>query len=147
MRIIKRVILVGALGSSLMAATACLAQEQDASNSPASIDSYGDIADNPPPRRQACPNLDSQLSQFTQSDDPAAFAASAGLTYESGTVRVIVELVGDASPDPTIYQLSVEGQYANLLQVRVPPDQLCALASDPTVARVRAPFSHAPSPG
>ena len=78
------------------------------------------------------------------SADPEAAAASSGLDYQDGTERVIVELAGGSIPDPDAYQLVIEGQSANLLQVRVPTDQLYALASDPAVVRVRPPFAAVP---
>jgi hypothetical protein len=93
----------------------------------------------PRPAPNGCPNLDSRLGQLAASADPDAFAGSAGLDYADGTVRVVVELAGSDSPDTDTYGLIPEGQYANLVQTRVPPDQLCALASDPAVLAVRPP--------
>jgi hypothetical protein len=91
----------------------------------------------------ACPHLDSRLLQLAQSSDPAALAASAGLDFRDGTVRAVIQLA-DASFSPAAYGLSVEGQYADLLQVRIAPSQLCLVSNDPAVAFVRPPLSAAP---
>jgi hypothetical protein len=94
-----------------------------------------------------CVNLDSRLQQLASADDPAAFAQTSGLEYDGARVRVVIELSGDAGPDPAVYGLDIEGQYANLLQARVPVDQLCAVAGDPTVSGVRPPSFGVPVTG
>jgi hypothetical protein len=93
----------------------------------------------PRPAYAQCPNLDSQLLALTAAADPEEFAGSTGLDFQDGMVRVIVELAGPTLPDANAYQMVVEGQSANLLQSRVPTQQLCPLANDPTVTRVRPP--------
>jgi hypothetical protein len=94
---------------------------------------------------QNCPRLDTRLSQLAASPDPVAFAASARLTLGPSGVLAIVEIAGVDGLDPNAYGLTIEGQYANLLQARVPLDQLCDLATDPAVSRVRPPAT--PDPG
>jgi hypothetical protein len=84
------------------------------------------------------------LIQLTQAVDAEPLAASLGLDYSSGVVLVVIELSGAEGPDPAMYQFVVEAEYANLLQARVPVQQLCPLANDPSVIRVRPPFSAAP---
>ena len=144
--VVESAVLVAAFATSVLGTGACKAQEQDQSGSPTSTESPSNADVGPTAINVACANVESRLLQLTQSDDLGAYAASAGLNYDAGTVRVVVELAADGVPDPATYQLTVESQFANLLQVRVPPDQLCALASDPAVARVRAPFSAVPNP-
>jgi hypothetical protein len=92
-----------------------------------------------------CAQVDSRLIQLTQAPDPAAFAASAGLDYDDAGVLAIIELVGDDEPDPMAYGLTEEARYANLLQARVPVDQLCLVAADAAVANVRPPAGRAPA--
>ena len=118
---------------------------QDVPTAPSIQDALVSTPDLPArPAPSGCPQLDARLAQLMASADPEAAAASSGLDYQEGTERVIVELAGGSIPDTDAYQLVIEGQSANLLQVRVPTDQLCALASDPAVVRVRPPFAAVP---
>lgn len=87
-----------------------------------------------------CPQLDSQLVQLVESDDPLSFAATHRLSLDdNGAVRVVVVLAGPAEPDRAVYGLIAEARVADLLQARVGIDQLCVLAADADGIAVRPP--------
>jgi hypothetical protein len=89
-----------------------------------------------------CPRLQDPLRQIAAAPDPAAFAHERGISLIDGRVRVVVELIPGAAL-PLDVPLVVEGQYERLVQVLVPPAELCALAADPAVAIVRLPYPRA----
>jgi hypothetical protein len=92
-----------------------------------------------------CPQLDSQLAQLVESDDPLGFAATHRLSLDDNrAVRVIVVLAGPAEPDPAAYGLIPEARVADLLQARVEIDQLCSQAADADVIAVRPPAIFVP---
>ena len=96
-------------------------------------------------RHAECPGLDSALQQVATAADPAAVAAEHGIALVDGRVRVIIELAPGASV-PADAPLAVEAQYEHLVQALVAPEQLCPLAADPAIARIRLPFPRAPNP-
>lgn len=81
--------------------------------------------------------VDSQLLQLSDASDPDAFAAQTGIAYTDGLARVTIELndgVARLSADP---QVVVEAQYANFVDARIAPADLCRIAAQPEVARIR----------
>jgi hypothetical protein len=84
-------------------------------------------------------NVDSALLQLSEAEDQAAFAAERGMPFSDGLVGVIVELRDGLSltPDPT---MQVQGQYGNLVELRLSPSDMCALAARPEVLRVRSSY-------
>jgi hypothetical protein len=85
-----------------------------------------------------CPRLDSQLYQLAQSRDQQGFASGAGLDLTALGVRTHVELA-TGNDLPVGHRVTIEARYANFVQVRVPPAELCALARESAVLSVRPP--------
>jgi hypothetical protein len=87
------------------------------------------------------PSIDpSVLTTPAQSDCASKVDSSLlqpGAPPSSGMVRVLIELVDGSTltPDPSI---QVEGQYANQVQALISPTDVCRIAAEPEVVRVRA---------
>jgi hypothetical protein len=86
----------------------------------------------------SCARLDSQLYQLSQSTDPGRFASNAGLELNPSGARVVIKLLTGAQL-PRGHGVTVEANYANVIQARVPVSELCALARDPAVISVALP--------
>lgn len=92
-------------------------------------------------RRSTCLLLESRLYDLTVAEDPATFAQTAGLFYENGATRVVIQL---AAPDAESafladYGAEVERYTSALIQARVPLEMLCPLADDDRVQSIRTP--------
>jgi hypothetical protein len=96
-------------------------------------------------RHAECPSLDTALREIATAADPAAAAAERSVALVDGRVRVVIELAPEASL-PADAPLVVEAQYEHLVQALVAPEQLCSLAANPAIARIRLPFPRAPDP-
>ena len=83
-----------------------------------------------------CPLTDSALQQLVAAPDPAAFAATAGLKYEGGRVRVEIRTADGDDNLASKYDLRVSARYQSLLEATVPVSRLCALASDNAVLQI-----------
>jgi len=93
--------------------------------------------------RSTCLLLESRLYDLTVAEDPATFAQTAGLFYENGATRVVIQL---AAPDAEStfladYGAEVESSTPALIQARVPLEMLCPLADDDRVQSIRIPQS------
>lgn len=106
------------------------------------------IPNTAPSKASECPQMESRLYDLTTATDPAAFAQSHGLYYGDGRTRVVVVLVAPEAGTSilTQYDAQVETRYESLVQVLVPPAELCDLSNDPQVQFVRAPRVAEPSP-
>jgi len=101
----------------------------------------------PAPRPQVdCDRLDSQLRQLVRASDAQAFASSASLDLDRDGVLVTIKLRSGATA-PSGHGLHVRATFADLVDARVPPSELCALAAEPSVVAVMVPSRPLPDEG
>ena len=90
------------------------------------------------------PNLDQRLYGLVTADDRSEYASKAGLTYDNGSVQIVVELTAGASL-PEGYDVRVELQQGQLVQGYVAVDQLVGLSRHENVSAVRLPKEPQPT--
>ncbi len=106
--------------------------------------------DKPIPADQVIPTLETSLQELAQQPpmQAQAFAASLGMNWQQGRVRVVVETSG-AAPATAIASMGGEvvsrADYLHLLEVEVPVSQLDNLARLPGVRFVRRPYRPVPT--
>lgn len=93
----------------------------------------------PHPKQSACPHLESQLYQLTQSANPISDAQGRGLRVVDGKVQVLFVLAGADSAFLLEYDVELGSQSENLVQGFAPVDRLCELVNLPQVLTVRPP--------
>ena len=90
------------------------------------------------------PNLDQRLYGVVTADNRSDYASKAGLAYDNGSVRVVVELTPGASL-PEGYDVRVELRQGQLVQGYVAVDQLVGLSRHENVSAVRPPKEPQPT--
>jgi hypothetical protein len=86
---------------------------------------------------RTCPDLDSQLFQLTQADDPPRAAEELGFKVRDGKIQALLVLAGEDTSFLKEYGVELGTQSANQVQAFVPIDQLCELADSDLVLAVR----------
>lgn len=92
------------------------------------------------PKRGDYPNLETRLYKLSISPDPAKYAATHGIYYAEGRVRVVIELADEGVTIPESYHIQVEDRYKNFIQALVPVKVLRPLSNEPGVKSVRLPW-------
>lgn len=90
-----------------------------------------------------CPNLESRLLDLARAENPEAYARIHALTYDDGLTRAIVELQPsqrDLSFLDT-YNVTIETQAGDSIQLMIPVASLCELSNHPKVKFVRSPLT------
>ena len=105
------------------------------------------VAQPSPTPRTPCPKLEDRLYRLAQAEDPAQFARQNGLDYVEGQVRVIVEMVEPEAAIPEKYASLIESRSDGLVQMLIPPKELCELSQEPEVKLVRVPLPSVPLGG
>lgn len=87
-------------------------------------------------------SYDPVLGELADADNPESFAESRGLSYDNGTVTVVMELETDAEP-PDGYSVEVVQTYKDgnesLVEARIPIENVRGISQEPTVRYVRVP--------
>jgi len=91
----------------------------------------------PPRKPRTCLALDSQLFQFTQTDDPSRTAEQLGFRVKDGKIQVLLVLASEDTDFLQEFGVEVGTQSASQVQAFVPMDQLCALAHTDQVLAIR----------
>lgn len=91
-------------------------------------------------KQEDYPNLESRLFELSISKNPAEYAATYGLYYAEGLVRVVIELKSQDESLPAKYSIQVESHYENIVQALVPIKELRRLSNEPQVKYVRTPL-------
>jgi len=85
----------------------------------------------------SCPNLDSQLYQLTQSEDPISLAEQMGFKVRDDKVQVLFVLKNE-DPDFLLdFDVELGTQSGNQVQGYVSVDLLCELANEDEVLAIR----------
>ena len=92
------------------------------------------------PQREDYPNLETCLYELSVSPNPARYAATHGLHYTEGRVRVVIELVSGQAEIPNNYHIQIEDRYGDLVQALVPISELRPLSKEPMVRLIRTPL-------
>lgn len=91
---------------------------------------------------------DPVLDEIMNSSEPSTVAERHGVTYENGSVLVVVEL-GEDEQLPEGYDVEVrqrfEGAGENLVEGYVPIESIRGLSSEPSVEYIRVPAEAQPS--
>lgn len=94
-------------------------------------------------------SYDPVFDELADSDDPESFAESRGLSYDNGTVTVVIELEEDAEL-PDGYSIRVVQTYEDsdefLAEVRIPVENIRGIAEESTVRYVRVPSTPVKTP-
>lgn len=99
-------------------------------------DVVGSPQTKPAPKSSTCPDLDSQLYQLIQLDDPAGEAAKVGMKVKGDRIQVVITLLNEDSTFLADFQVEIGTQSGNQVQAYVQFDQLCALANSDSVVAV-----------
>lgn len=86
---------------------------------------------------KTCPNLDNQLYQLTQSDDPSTLAAQMGWIVKDDKVQVVFLLKNEDSGFLLAYDVEIGTQSGNQVQAYAAVDQLCDLSNLEAVLAIR----------
>lgn len=84
-----------------------------------------------------CPELDSQLYQLIQLDDPAGEAAKLGMKVKEDKVQVMITLMDENTAFLSDFDAELGTQSGSLAQAYVPFSQLCRLANVDSVLAIR----------
>jgi hypothetical protein len=100
----------------------------------------------PPREPRSCPDLDSQLFQLTQADDPPRAAEQLGFRVQDGKVQVLLVLASEDSAFLGDYGVEIGTQSDNQVQAFAPIDLLCELADTDPVLAIRPLAQAVPQP-
>jgi hypothetical protein len=92
------------------------------------------------------PKLEGVLNQLIESGDSEGFVEGhPSIEYKGGRVRVVIVLVDESSEVVGGFDVVVERQYENLIQVWVLVSELGELSDEPYVNFVRLPYKAQPA--
>lgn len=97
------------------------------------------IIEIPITKQSACSNLDSQLYEVTQADQPAKLAEAKGLRVINNKVQVLIVMAGEDTAFLSEYDVDLGTQSGNQVQALVPFNNLCELANLDAVQAIRIP--------
>lgn len=110
----------------------------------------GEIDDEIPPgtipsrKPSECPDLDSQLYQLTQADDPVLMAEQLGFRVKDDKLQVLLILTSEDTTFLHEFGVELGTQSGKQVQAFVPFDQLCELANVDQVLAIRPPAQAIP---
>lgn len=84
-----------------------------------------------------CPGLDSNLYQLSLNDDPSEAAEQMGLRVKTDMVQVLLVLKSEDNTFLSDFGIDTGNQSGTQLQVYVPFNQLCELATHESVLAIR----------